>query len=118
MHGIQERVILRAKVGGEEELLFPPIQGWEYYVGRDPDYCASKSSPMVEYKWESDPMMECSTEVSPAILDSAVKKIIEEKRTMEEVKRLQPLAAEVDSAIEKGDIARVKELQQLETSGN
>ena len=44
----------------------------------------------------------------------------EEERKKEEErirKGWEPLAAEVDSAAKKGDIARVKQLQQLETSG-
>ena len=44
--------LLRAKVG-EADLTLPPVQGWEYYDAG---------------KWQSDPTMECSREVSPASL--------------------------------------------------
>ena len=46
------------------------------------------------------------------------KKNKEEERCVEEARRLQPLAAEVDTAVKNGDIVRLKEMQQLETSGN
>ena len=46
------------------------------------------------------------------------KKKGEQKREKEErIKKEQPLAAEVDAAARKGDLARVKQLQQLDTSG-
>ena len=50
---------LRAKVGKADPLL-PPVQGWEYRA--------------IASKWNSDPTMECSREVSPASLDSIAKK--------------------------------------------
>ena len=95
---------LRAKVG-EADLLLPPVQGWDYYDFGDK-------------KWESDTTMECSREVLPASLSSIAKKIEEEERTLEEARREQPLAAEVYTAAKNEDFARVKELQQLETSGD
>ena len=95
--------MLRAKVG-EADLLLPPIQGWEF-----DDYG--------DNTWESDPTMWCSREVLPASLDSVAKKKDEEESMMEEARRLQPVAAEVDTAAKNLDIARLKELQQLETSG-
>ena len=111
--------MLRAKVC-EADLLLPPVKGWEFYD------CGN---------WESDSTMECSREVSPAGLDSFVKKkktttagslqlkerrIDEEERKEieQEARREQPLAAEVDTAARKGDLARVKQLQQLKTCGN
>ena len=54
---------MEAKVG-EADLLFPPVQGWEYRAGGD----------------KSDPTMECSREVLPASPDSVVKKKEEEER--------------------------------------
>ena len=46
------------------------------------------------------------------------KKEEEHERVIEEARRLQPLAAEVDTAAKNGDIALVKQLQQLETNSN
>ena len=43
---------LRAKVGEADQML-PPVKGWEFY-----DYGGGK--------WDSDPTMECSRELSPA----------------------------------------------------
>ena len=49
---------LRAKVDEADQLL-PPVKGWEFWDGG---------------KWDSDPTMECSREVSPASLNSFAKK--------------------------------------------
>ena len=51
--------LLRAKVG-EADLLLPPVQGWEYYDVGDGNYKSDAAR--------------CSREVSPASLDSVVKK--------------------------------------------
>ena len=42
---------LEAKVVTEEDKLRPPVKGWTYWDGN---------------KWESDPTLECSREVTPA----------------------------------------------------
>jgi len=81
---------LKAKVGkAEESNLLPPISGWD-----------------------SDSTIECSREFLPAIEKWERRK--EEERIR---KGWEPLASEVGTAAETGDIARVKELQQLQTSG-
>ena len=42
----------------------------------------------------------------------------EERRKHEEkMRKMEPVAAEVDDAAKKGDIARIKQLQQTDTSG-
>ena len=51
-------------------------------------------------------------------LQSHIEYLIEEEMMQEEARRLQTLAAEVDTAAKNGDIARLKEVQQLDTSGN
>ena len=57
---------LSAKVVTEEDKQMPPVKGWTYHVGGN--------------KWESDPTLECSREVTPACskiiveLQSAAKK--------------------------------------------
>ena len=48
---------LRAKVDEADQLL-PPVKGWEFPVGGD--------------KWDSDPTMECSGELSPACSEITV----------------------------------------------
>ena len=83
---------LRAKVG-EEDQLVPPVQGWQFNDGT---------------KWSSDKTLECSREVEEII-----------RREEERIKKAAlALAAEVDAAAAKGDLARVKELQQMDTSGD
>ena len=47
---------LKAKVGETDQLL-PPVKGWELYDGG---------------KWDSDPTMECSRELSPACSEITV----------------------------------------------
>ena len=97
---------LKAKVVETDKLL-PPITGWEFWGG-------------------SNPSIECSREVSSAIEkwerrkeEERVRKE-EEKRRKEEEERIrkgwEPLAAEVDTAAKKGDIARVKQLQTTGTT--
>ena len=81
---------LRAKVG-EEDQLVPPVQGWQFKDGT---------------KWSSDKTLECSREVEEII-----------SREEERIKKAV-LAAEVDAAAAKGDLARVKELQQMDSSGD
>ena len=81
---------LRAEVG-EEDQLVPPVNGWQFNVGT---------------KWSSDETLECSREVEEII-----------RREEERIKKAA-LAAEVDAAAAKGDLARVKELQQMDTSGD
>ena len=97
---------LKAKVIEADKLL-PPITGWEFWGG-------------------SNPSIECSREVSSAIEKWERRKEEErvwkeEKRRKEEEERIrkgwEPLAAEVDTAAKKRDLARVKQLQQLETGG-
>ena len=73
---------------GEADLLVPPVNGWQFKDGT---------------KWSSDETLECSREVEEII-----------RREEERIKK----AAEVDAAAAKGDLARVKELQQMDTSGD
>ena len=85
---------LRAKVG-EEDQLVPPVQGWQF-------------KKWFGTKWSSDETLECSREVEEII-----------RREEERIKKAAlALAAEVDAAAAKGDLARVKELQQMDTSGD
>ena len=63
---------LRAKVDEADQLL-PPVKGWEFY-----DYYGGK--------WDSDPTMECSRELSPACSEVTV------ELTGEELKRF-PMCA-------------------------
>ena len=81
---------LRAEVG-EADPLVPPVNGWQFKDGT---------------KWSSDKTLECSREVEEII-----------RREEERIKKAA-LAAEVDAAAAKGDLARVKELQQMDTSGD
>ena len=46
----EEDGYLKAKVVREEDQVRPPVHGWQFYAGRD--------------KWDSDPSLECSREVS------------------------------------------------------
>ena len=48
---------LKAKVVTELDELRPPLQGWQYFDAG---------------KWESDPTLECSREVSPACCEVSV----------------------------------------------
>ena len=50
---------LKAKVGEADKLL-PPVNGWEYYAG------VGGNNYVVGYKYQSDPTMVCSRQVSPA----------------------------------------------------
>ena len=86
---------LRAEVG-EEDQLVPPVQGWQINDGT---------------KWSSDETLECSREVEEIIRR-------EEERIKNEREERIKKAAEVDAAATKGDLARVKELQQMDTSGD
>ena len=52
----EEAGFLRAKVGEADQLL-PPVKGWEFYGGG---------------KWDSDPTLECSRELSPACREITV----------------------------------------------
>ena len=90
---------LRAKVGEEVDQLVPPVNGWQFNIGT---------------KWSSDETLECSKEVEE-IIRREEKRIKNEKE--ERIKKAA-LAAEVDAAAAKGDLARVKELQQMDTSGD
>ena len=49
---------LKAKVVSEEDKLIPPLKGWQYYAS--------------SLKWESDPTLECSREVSTACSEVVV----------------------------------------------
>ena len=89
---------LRAEVG-EEDQLVPPVQGWQFKDGT---------------KWSSDKTLECSREVEE-IIRREEKRIRNEK--IERIKKAA-LAAEVDAAAAKGDLDRVKELQQMDSSGD
>ena len=82
---------LRAEVG-EEDQLVPPVNGWQFKDGTN---------------WSYDETLECSKEVREII-----------RREEEERIKKAVLAAEVDAAAAKGDLARVKELQQMDTSGD
>ena len=82
---------MRAEVG-EADQLVPPVNGWQFKDGS---------------KWSSDKTLECSREVE-------IIKREEERIKNERIKK----AAEVDAAAAKGDLARVKELQQMDTSGD
>ena len=53
---------LKAKVEREEDRLTPPLHGWQYYV-------ASGG------KWESDPTLVCSREVSSPCREVRVDKL-------------------------------------------
>jgi len=106
----EEERYLRAKVGEANELL-PPISGWEFW---DEDDCSDDN---VDDDWHSDLTIECSREVSPAILENWEKNEEKRKEKEERIRKEQALAAEVDTAAKKGEIARVKQLQQLETDG-
>ena len=81
---------LRAEVG-EEDQLVPPVNGWQFKDGT---------------KWSSNETLECSREVEEII-----------RREEERIKKAA-LAAEVDAAAARGDLDRVKELQQMDTSGD
>ena len=105
--GGEEFGFLRAEVGEADELL-PPISGWEF--GGDDD----NSDDNDDDDWHSDLTMECSREVLPSAIEKWEK---EEERRKEKMRKEQPLAVEVDTAAKKGDFARVKQLQQMETSG-
>ena len=79
---------LRAEVG-EVDQLVPPVQGWQFKDGT---------------KWSSEETLKCSRQVEEII--------------RREEERKAALAAEVDAAAAKGDLARVKELQQMDTCGD
>ena len=85
----KEDGFLRAEVG-EEDQLVPPVNGWQF-------------KKWFGTKWSSDKTLECSREV-------------EEVMSREEERIKKP--AEVDAAAAKGDLARVKELQQMDTCGD
>ena len=73
---------------GEADPLVPPVNGWQFKDGS---------------KWSPDETLECSRKVEEII-----------RREEERINK----AAEVDAAAAKGDLARVKELQQMDTSGD
>ena len=58
-----------------------------------------------------------SREVSPSATEKWEKEEEKGKEREKKMSKEQPMAAEVDTAARKGDVARVKQLQQLETSG-
>ena len=80
-------------MGGADQLV-PPVQGWQFKLGT---------------KWSSDGALECSREVEEII-----------SREEERIKKEERIknTAEVDAAAAKGDLARVKELQQMDSSGD
>ena len=89
---------LRAKVWRAK--LLPPVRTWEFW---DEDYSGDND----DNDWHYDHMIKCSKEVKW------------EERRKENEERVgigQPLAAKVDAAAKKGEIAYVKQLQ-LETTG-
>ena len=86
---------LRAEVG-EEDQLGPPVQGWQFKDGTN---------------WSYDETLECSREV-----EEIIKR--EEERIKNEKEERIKKAAEVDAAAARGDLARMKELQQMDTSGD
>ena len=92
---------LRAEVG-EEDQLVPPVNGWQFKDGRK------------WWMWSFDEKLECSREVEE-IIRREEERIKNERE--ERIKKAAP-AAEVDAAAARGDIARVKELQQMDTSGD
>ena len=83
---------LRAEVG-EADQLVPPVNGWQF-------------KKWFGTKWSSDETLECTREVEEII-----------RREEERIKKAA-LAAEVDAAAAKGDLDRVKELQQMDTNGD
>ena len=96
----KEDGFLRAEVG-EEDQLVPPVNGWQF-------------KKWFGTKWSSEETLECSREVEE-IIRREEKRIRNEK--IERIKKAA-LAAEVDAAAAKGDLARVKKLQQMDTNGD
>ena len=86
---------LRAEVG-EADPLVPPVNGWQFKDGS---------------KWSPDETLECSRKVEEIIRR-------EEKRIKKKEEERIKKAAEVFAAAAKGDLARVKKLQQMDTSGD
>ena len=52
---------MKSKVVREEDQLTPPLHGWQYHVGGG--------------KWESDPTLVCSREVSDPCIEVRVDKL-------------------------------------------
>ena len=108
----KEDGFLRAKVGGADQLV-PPVQGWQFKLGT---------------KWSSDEVRECSREVEEIIRreEERIKQEEEKEerrkralvREEEEKRSEQSLVANVDAAAANGDLAFVKQLQQMDSSGD
>ena len=56
----KEAGLMKAKVVWKEDQLMPPVNGWEYWDGG---------------KWESDPTLVCSREVSPVCKEVRIESV-------------------------------------------
>ena len=56
----EENGFMKAKVVWKEDQLMPPVNGWEYWDGG---------------KWESDPTLVCSREVSPVCKEVRIESV-------------------------------------------
>ena len=57
----EENGFMKAKVVWKEDQLMPPVNGWEHHVGGG--------------KWESDPTLVCSREVSPVCKEVRIESV-------------------------------------------
>ena len=129
--------LLRAKVGKEDQLV-PPVQGWQFKDGtkwssEETLECSREVEEEIirreveRIKKEKEEKRR--RKIALAREEEERRKREEEKRRREEEERRkkeeeearrkeQPLAAQVDAAAKEGDLAHVKELQKMDTSGD